>query len=217
MGILIKRRGHGVNKDNSNKQFWERFAGIYTRFMKKNEASYQKLCQMFEKYLSEEMHVLELACGTGQLTFLLADKVYRWEATDFSEQMVLEARKRNHNNKIHFQTQDATNLQFEDESFDAVVIANALHIMPDPDVALKEIHRVLKPGGLLFAPTFVYEKGYSKLGIWLMEKAGFRTFHKWKAEEFTGYVCADKFTECEHVLIQGKPLPECALICRKRM
>ena len=71
----------------------------------------------------------------------------------------------------------------EDEIFDVVVIANALHIMPQPEKALNEIHRVLKKDGILFAPTFVYERGYPKLPIWLMEKAGFKTYHKWQSEE----------------------------------
>ena len=61
--------------------------------------------------------------------------------------------------------QDATKLTYESENFDVVVIANALHIMPNPDLALWEIHRVLKKDGILFAPTFVYEKGYFRLTI----------------------------------------------------
>lgn len=206
-----------MKKDYGNKKFWGKFAIMYTGFMKKNDTSYKKLCELFEAYLSENMNVLELACGTGQLTFLLADKVRRWEATDFSEQMILEAEKRNHNKKIHFQVQDATNIMYEDETFDAVVIANALHIMPNPDAALKEIYRVLKPNGLLYSPTFVYEEGYSKILIWFMEKAGFRTFHKWKTNEFINYVCTKKFLELEHILIKGNPLSECALICRKEI
>lgn len=204
-----------MKKDATNKGFWERFAGIYTGFMKKNDASYQKLAEHFSHYLTGEMRVLELACGTGQLTFLLADKVKRWEATDFSEQMICEAKKRNRDPDIHFQTMDAMKIAFEENTFDAVVIANALHIMPDPDAALKEIHRVLKPGGLLYAPTFVYEEGYSRTLIWLMEKAGFHTFHKWKAAEFTDYVCERKFEKCEYSIMDGNPLRECVLICRK--
>lgn len=204
-----------MKKDATNKGFWERFAGIYTGFMKKNDASYQKLAEHFSHYLTGEMRVLELACGTGQLTFLLADKVKSWETTDFSEQMICEAKKRNRDPDIHFQTMDATKIAFEENTFDAVVIANALHIMPDPDAALKEIHRVLKPGGLLYAPTFVYEEGYSRTLIWLMEKAGFHTFHKWKAAEFTDYVCERKFEKCEYSIMDGNPLRECVLICRK--
>lgn len=204
--------GPAVGRERDNKNFWERFAGIYTGFMKKNDISYRKLAEYFGRYLTGEMRVLELACGTGQLTFLLASRVKRWEATDFSERMVCEAGKRNENPDIHFMTMDATRITFEDGAFDAVVIANALHIMPDPDAALKEMRRVLKPGGLLFAPTFVYEEGYSKALIWLMEKAGFHTFHKWKAAEFAEYVCERGFTKCECTIMDGKPLPECALI-----
>lgn len=204
-----------MKKDNTNKLFWEKFAGIYTGFMKKNNVSYGKLAQILEKYLSGDGKVLELACGTGQMTFLLADKAETWEATDFSEQMIIEARKRNDNKKIHFMVQDVTKLTYDAETFDVVVIANALHIMPEPDAALKEIYRVLKPDGILYAPTFVYEEGYSKGLIWLMEKAGFHTFHKWKADEFSAYVCERKFKMCESSLIKGKPLSECALVCRK--
>ena len=61
-------------------------------------------------------------------------------------------------NNISFSVQDATKLTYNSEEFDVVVIANALHIMPEPNKALAEIHRVLKPNGILFAPTFVYEK-----------------------------------------------------------
>ena len=96
--------------------------------------------------------------------------------------MIIEAEKRNQGEhkceQLRFCVQDATNLTYEDEKFDVVVIANALHIMPQPEKALKEIHRVLKKDGILFAPTFVYKKGYSKFLIWLMEKAGFKTYHK---------------------------------------
>lgn len=114
-----------MKQDNTNKVFWEKFAGIYTGFMKKNNVSYRMLTEILEKYLSGDRKVLELACGTGQMTFLLADKAETWEATDFSEQMIIEARKRNDNKKIHFMVQDATKLTYETETFDVVVIANA--------------------------------------------------------------------------------------------
>ena len=110
----------------------------------------------------------------------MAGKSGSWEATDYSENMIKEAEKRNQGEhkceQLRFCVQDATNLTYEDEKFSVVVIANALHIMPQPEKALKEIHRVLKKDGILFAPTFVYERGYPKLPIWLMEKAGFKTY-----------------------------------------
>jgi ubiquinone/menaquinone biosynthesis C-methylase UbiE len=196
--------------DNTNKGFWERFAFLYTRFMKKNDVTYDIISRDIAPFLNKGMSVLELACGTGQISFRLADNVSKWVATDFSSKMVEEAKKRN-NKDITFAVADATNLQYETGTFNAVVIANALHIMPDPDAALKEIYRVLKTDGVLFAPTFVYEKGYNKLKIWVLEKAGFKTFHKWSAKEFVTYIEEHNFNVESQNLIKGNPLFECSL------
>ena len=133
--------------------------------------------------------------------------------------MIKEAEKRNQGEhkceQLRFCVQDATNLTYEDEKFNVVVIANALHIMPQPEKALKEIHRVLKKDGILFAPTFVYERGYPKLPIWLMEKAGFKTYHKWQSEELKEYVGSEGFQVVGAALIKGKPLSECVLVAKK--
>lgn len=205
--------------DNSNKSFWERFAKIYTTFMSKNKHTYEKISLHLDDYIDEHKKVLELACGTGQITFLSANNSATWEATDYSEKMILEAKKRNDERygikQINFNVQDATQLKYKDNSFDVVVIANALHIMPEPDKALFEIHRVLKENGILFAPTFVYEEGYSKFFIWLMEKAGFKTFHKWTKKEYENYVSNKGFLIKNSLLEKGKPLPECILIAIK--
>lgn len=54
---------------------------------------------------------------------------------------------------VRFWVEDATALSFEDNSFDdAVIISNALHIMPDPVKVLAEMRRVLKANGLLICP-----------------------------------------------------------------
>lgn len=206
--------------DNTNKGFWERFAKIYTAFMTKNDAAYDVICESLKPYIDSEKNVLELACGTGQITFRMAAESAFWEATDYSDNMIAEARKRNVGenvcDKVSFRVQDATNLTYENDAFDVVVIANALHIMPMPDLALNEIHRVLKKGGILFAPTFVYEKGYSKLLIWVMEKLGFKTYHKWTKEELTEYVSRQGFDIIKAPLVKGKPLSECVLVAGKK-
>ena len=205
--------------DNTNKGFWERMARIYTAFMSKNDTAYEQICKLSEQYIDSEKSVLELACGTGQITFLMAGKSGSWEATDYSENMIKEAEKRNQGEhkceQLRFCVQDATNLTYEDEKFNVVVIANALHIMPQPEKALKEIHRVLKKDGILFAPTFVYERGYPKLPIWLMEKAGFKTYHKWQREELKEYVGNKGFCVVGVTLVKGKPLSECVLVAKK--
>lgn len=56
---------------------------------------YEKICDRLEVYIDSEKSVLELACGTGQITFSLANKSHIWVATDYSENMIKEAEKRN--------------------------------------------------------------------------------------------------------------------------
>ena len=146
---------------DDNKQFWERFSRHYAGFMRRSQATYQQICKAMHPFLKRDMDVLELACGTGQLSIPLSPCVRSWEATDFSSEMIRQAKKQVYSSRLHFSVQDATKLPYGPESFDAVVISNALHVMPHPEKALAEAWRVLKPGGWLFAPTFVWGKSRS--------------------------------------------------------
>lgn len=206
-----------MEKDKTNKNFWQRVAKIYN--MTRDDEAYDAICESLSPYIDRDKKVLELACGTGQITFRMAQKSGAWEATDYSENMVAQARKRGlagaGSGHVAFCVQDATNLAYKDETFDVVVIANALHIMPAPDLAMKEIDRVLKKDGILFAPTFVYEKGYSKCGMWMLERVGFKAYHKWTKDAFAEYVCGRGFEVIKLELVEGKMLPECVLVGRK--
>ena len=122
---------------NDNKNFWQRFAKLYSPFMEKSNAQvYNRIAEETTPLLSKEMIVLELACGSGQLSFRLAGSTKHWEATDFSENMIAQAKKNPCPGNLFFSIKDATGLPYADESFDAVMIANALHIMPEPDKAM---------------------------------------------------------------------------------
>ncbi len=197
-----------MDKEITNKKFWEKVAKLYTPMQeRKNAKLYRELCEIISKSLDKNMQVLELACGTGQLTFPLCRKVARWKATDFLEKMIEEAKVRASNLPVTFTVQDATNLPYDDGKFDTVVIVNALHIMPNPDKALAEIRRVLRKGGLLIAPTFVYDGKINKIRIWLMEMIGFHTFHKWKSGEYVEFVCKKGFDLVDSSVIVGEILP----------
>lgn len=204
-----------MGEDRTNKHFWEKVAFLYTKFMSNNDEMYDEISSVIEEKLHSDMHLLELGCGTGQLSYRLYDKVQRWVAGDFSPNMVKEAKKRAPDLHLDFKVIDATEIDYPDRVFDAVMIANVLHIMPNPDLALKEIGRVLRDNGVLIAPTFVYEPGYSKFRIWLMEKLGFKTFHKWTAAEYVKYIQSHNFFVSEAKLFQGGPLVECLLIAIK--
>ena len=97
--------------------------------------------------------------------------------------------------QLTFEVQDATALTYPDNSFDVVIIANALHTMPDPESALRQIRRVLRPGGTLYAPTFVQREGKAfKPWIRLISLFGFKTFNRWSAADFAAKVESLGFT-----------------------
>lgn len=206
---------------NDNKKFWQRYAPIYSLFMKSVDKSYDEICTRIVSYLKKDMKVLELACGTGMFTFRLADKVKSWEATDYAENMLKEAQAAYKKSGreiegLRFSAQDATNLPYEDESFDAVMIANALHIMPEPEKALSEIRRVLKKGGLLYAPTFVHGEGAAfAFRSGLIELFGFKAYIKPTNEEFAQFIGQHGFEVMEYDKIGGKIAPLCCMIASK--
>ncbi len=199
-------------KAGDNKEFWQRTAKSYGSFMKHSWKLYDTICERIRPGLTREMSVLELACGSGQLSFRLAGRVRLWEATDFSENMIVEARKKPRSSRLLFSVQDATALLYAPDSFDAVVISNALHIMPHPELALAEIRRVLKPGGILYAPTFVHGRGAGfRLRAWLLTLAGFKVYFKWTAEGFERFISEHNFQIRQTALLGGSLAPLCYL------
>lgn len=140
-----------------NKGFWDRWVGRYDRLMSGDKDTYARIVNCMKKKLNRNMYVPELACGTGILSVQLAVNVKMLESTDFSEDMIKQAKRKKYSSRLHFSVQDVAALPYASETFDAVVISNALHIMPQPEKSLAEIKRVLKPDGILFAPTFTVE------------------------------------------------------------
>ncbi len=96
--------------------------------------------------------VLDVCTGTGELALLLAKKVGdagSVTGADFCEEMLKRAREKtgkNHKN-LSYILSDAKRLPFRDDTFDAVTVAFGMRNIPDTTLALREIKRVLKPGG----------------------------------------------------------------------
>ena len=100
--------------------------------------------------------ILEVACGTGRVTAHLAKDVkhHTITATDLNPDMIEVAMKRVHNDSVKWLQADATELPFDDNSFDLVTLQFGIMFFPDKLKALAEFYRVLKPGGKLLYNTW---------------------------------------------------------------
>lgn len=137
--------------------FWDRVAWAYDIFANIiNRKVHKKLCMDVSALFSSEDIVLECACGTGMLTVHIAPRCKKIVATDLSENMLKKTRKkcRSFDNVICEKT-NITDLHYGDNSFDVVLAANVIHLLPEPEKALREMSRVCKAGGRLVIPTYV--------------------------------------------------------------
>jgi ubiquinone/menaquinone biosynthesis C-methylase UbiE len=77
-------------------------------------------------------------------------------------------------------------LPYADESFEVVIVSNALHIVPQPEKALAEIHRVLRDDGVLITPTFTHAENsfFGNSKAFFLKLAGFPLHSRWTSEEY---------------------------------
>ena len=172
-----------------HKNFWDKNAGRYDRFMRKDQAAYEEMYALIWPVVKAKT-VLELATGTGLITKSIVNAAAHIEATDASVEMIAEAKRDNQSAKLHFSVQDMFRLPYAGKSFDVVIVSNALHIVPQPEKALAEIHRVLKDDGVLIAPTFSHAgNSFSgKVRAFFMKLAGFPLHSKWTSEEYLRFL-----------------------------
>jgi len=98
---------------------------------------------------NEKLNVLDVGCGTGVISLPLSEMGHTVTGIDISENMLRNAKEKanSHNLIINFRIGDAENLPFEDESLDMVINRNLVWTLPDPERAIFEWGRVLKPEG----------------------------------------------------------------------
>ena len=137
--------------------FWDRVAPLYDFFENTfNRGVYDATGVAVAQLVGLEDEVLECACGTGAISTFLAPICKRLVATDFSEGMLKQARKKlaKYRNAT-VERADITCLHYEDASFDIVIAGNVIHLLPDPGAVMRELERVVRPGGTIVPPTYV--------------------------------------------------------------
>ncbi|MDW5563451.1 MAG: methyltransferase domain-containing protein [Methanomassiliicoccus sp.] len=132
--------GHGI-KDGEERDAWKRYLGT---------ALPTKGCR-----------VLDVGCGTGEISLLLAEMGYGVKGVDLSEDMMNKARTKASQRGLNatFENGDAENLQFGAGSFDVVVNRHLLWTLPHPERALQEWMRVVTVGGSVIVIDGVWNDG----------------------------------------------------------
>jgi phosphatidylethanolamine/phosphatidyl-N-methylethanolamine N-methyltransferase len=145
----------------AGRAYWERHAKRYDRSTRFLARPVPRMLELVVDVVKGRTRVLEVAAGTGLVTTAIAPVVGELVATDYASAMVqqLEARVLEAGfANVRCQQADIFKLPFDDASFDAVIAANVLHLVPELEGALASIRRVLRPSGVLVVPTYLHKE-----------------------------------------------------------
>ena len=162
--MTMKTKQHGA-------EYWDKHAKNYDRSMMLLGRPIPKMAALAADAVRSASRVLEVAAGTGLVTVSIARSAKSVIATDYAAAMVemLEQRMRALDiSNVRCQRADIYALSFEAQSFDAVVAANVLHLLPDLPAALKNLRRLIRHGGVLIAPTYCHDETWLS---WLTSRA----------------------------------------------
>lgn len=167
--VAATKRGSGKSRDEIaaayiSEPWWYDVRGFFILTFAYNSTLPEQLRFFGRNYGADH---LEVACGTGTLLELIL-RWRRWKrlpqvhitGIDYAESMLAGAMRRFAGKpELEFEHADAADLPFADDRFDTANIANSVHCFPDVDGALRDIHRVLRPGGTLASNVLLFAKG----------------------------------------------------------
>lgn len=201
-----------------SKDFWDKSAEKYIKSPIKDEATYQKKLAITREYLKSDWQILEFGCGSGATAILHAPYVKHIVATDISDKMIEAAKRKmveDNVDNITFQQGALNDLEFQDESFDAVLGLNVLHLLEDVDSAIMKVRQLLKNDGVFISSTSLIAEinlvfrwlisGMQLLGLapyvsrftkkqlmTKLQKAGFTIEREWQTSRESVFIVARK-------------------------
>ena len=129
---------------------WDRAATTYDAEHREwlAEAFENKIRSWLARRFTPDDHVLELGCGTGIFSEMIAGQVRHLTATDFSPEMLERAGQRlSAYDNVEARQEDAGHTSFAHGAFDAVLAVNLFHHASEPAAVARECNRVVRPGG----------------------------------------------------------------------
>ena len=187
--------------------FWDKIAVIYEPMEtiyngKANESAGNYVASQIQA----EDSVLECACGTGLFSRKVAARCRKLTATDFSPKMLKKASKKcKKYRNITFENGNILSLKYADNSFDKALAANVIHLLDDPDQALSELKRVVKPGGQLILPVYLNENNKSaKCAASLANKIGANFKRQFTTKSYKQFYLDRGFNLVDFYVAEGR-------------
>nr|WP_070961326.1 class I SAM-dependent methyltransferase [Hyphomonas sp. Mor2] len=191
-------------------KFWDGTAEKYSKQPIANQKAYEVKLDLTREYFTPESQVLEFGCGTGSTAVLHAPFVKHIDAIDVSSEMIRIAQDKLEPagiQNVTFRVADMDGYEGAAESYDAALGLNIIHLLEDRMAAMREVYRVLKPGGYFISSTACLREKLlftlmdplfplmHALGQWPrvyrlsakrlqrdVEEIGFKTVHYWQPD-----------------------------------
>ncbi len=194
-------------------RYWNGLADVYDESGLLAGATYPAIVRKLQGELTPRDRLLEIGAGTGMLTIHVAPLVAHVTCTDVAPEMLKKARAKLATfGHVDYRLEDATGLTFDDHSFDVVLCCNVLHQMAQPELAVREFLRVLRPGGKLLAITITM----GDMSLPAKVRTGIQYFfhfgmppatHPFKLSTFARFIADEGFYVVEAELVTRDPMP----------
>ena len=187
--------------------FWDNVSPVYDFFeVIYNHRVYLGTGKAVAAHISASDIVLECACGTGAISQYIAPKCRMLIATDLSKGMLRQAAQKCAKfENAKFRYADLMHLKCRDGRFDKVVAGNVIHLLDDPELAVRELLRVCKPAGKLIIPTYINDEGtQQRKTVMQLEKLGVQFKREFDFRSYQKYFWDIGFQDAEFEVVKGR-------------
>jgi ubiquinone/menaquinone biosynthesis C-methylase UbiE len=149
-------------------EFFDKTAGDYSQWYSNNSWLGYAFCirksRVLELFDQPGAKILDVGCGPGVMAADLLERDCDFWGMDVSKEMIRQGQEKyGSHDRIHFSTGTADNLDFPDNTFDAVISMGVIEFVDNDQLALQEMTRVLKEDGTLIV-AFINK--YSPFRLW---------------------------------------------------